>query len=78
MIAFAGFNTTSQTKYTFNDDVSILQTASTDTDDFCGEKQLVFSLNGTVTTLLSATNSDFVHFNPPSDTKDLGLGLATV
>ena len=36
-ISFAGFNTTSLLKYTFNDTVSVSKTLTTDSVDFCGD-----------------------------------------
>ena len=51
---------------------------SSDTVDFCGDKQIIFSLNSTETSFLSANNADFFYFNPPSTSKDFGVGYATV
>ena len=42
LVAFAGYTVVSKVKYTFNDAVSIANTHSTDSVDFCGEKQLAF------------------------------------
>ncbi len=39
LVAFAGYTTSSQSKYTFNDLVSISSAAY---PDFCGEKQIIF------------------------------------
>ena len=66
-VAFAGFNNKSLSKYTFNDTVY-----------FCGETQVKFSINGTTTQYLSATNQDFIHFTPPANTTSFGVGTATV
>ena len=38
LVSFAGYNTTSLQKYTFNDTISISQTFTTDSADFCGDK----------------------------------------
>jgi len=46
--------------------------------EFCGKKELVFTLNQTSTTLLRANNPDYIHFSPPSDFKDFGIGQATI
>ena len=53
LVSFAGYCVTSYNEYVLNDTGSINFTLSTDTVDFCGEKQIEFSLNGTTTTLLS-------------------------
>jgi hypothetical protein len=42
LVAFAGTTVLSKIKYTFNDTVSITNTLSTDSIDFCGDKLLVF------------------------------------
>jgi hypothetical protein len=73
LAAFAGYSGQSNYRYTFDDTVSIDRTLSTDTGDFCGEKQLFFTLNGNPTTFLTAKNSNFIYFNPPADSKDLGV-----
>jgi hypothetical protein len=73
LAAFAGYSAQSISNYTFDDTASIARTLSTDTGDFCGEKQLFFTLNGNPTTFLTAQNSNFIYFNPPVDSKDLGV-----
>ena len=78
LIAFAGYSVTSQTKYLYNDQVSVARHQSTDTSDFCGAKELAFTLNATDSTWLKANNPDFIHFSPSADSKDFGVGLATV
>jgi hypothetical protein len=42
LVAFAGYTIASKVKYTFNDSVSISSTLSSDSVDFCGDKQLAF------------------------------------
>ena len=66
-VAFAGYNNNSLLKYTL----------ITDTVDFCGEKQVRFSINSTTTQYLSANNQDFIHFTPPANTTSFGVGTAT-
>jgi hypothetical protein len=78
LVAFAGYNITSHLNYTFNDTVSFSTTQTTDSMDFCGDKQLAFKLNGTSTTYLYGNNSDYLHMIPPTGTIDYGSGLATV
>ena len=78
LVAFVGYNDTSKVQYVFNDTISISSTLITDVEDFCGEKQLVFTLNGTAATYLTGKNSDFFYFNPPADSTDFGDGEATV
>ena len=56
LVAFVGYNDTSKIQYVFNDTVSISSTLITDVEDFCGEKQLVFTLNGTAATYLTGKN----------------------
>ena len=51
VVAFAGYTTTSQSKYNFNDVVSLSRSVY---PDFCGEKKLNLSINGTETSFLSA------------------------
>ena len=51
LVAFAGYTTKSQNKYNFNDVVSLSRPVY---PDFCGEKKLHLSLNGTETSFLSA------------------------
>ena len=77
-VAFAGYTVVSQAKYSFNDTTSLALTQSTDSADFCGAKMLEFQLNGTKSTYLNASNADFINFNPPADTQDLGLSQARV
>jgi hypothetical protein len=78
LVAFAGYTVASKVKYTFNDTSSITKTLTTDSWDFCGDKQLAFLLNGTSTTYLYGTNADYIYLSLPADTKDYGSGLATV
>jgi hypothetical protein len=40
LVAFAGYTVASKVKYTFNDTVSVTKTLTTDSRDFCGDKQL--------------------------------------
>ncbi len=58
--------------------MSIARTLSTDVNDFCGYKQLTFTLNGTVAdqTTINATNRDVINFSPHADTKDFGIANA--
>jgi hypothetical protein len=78
LVAFAGYTVASKVKYTFNDTGSVTKTLTTDSRDFCGDKQLAFSLNGTSTTFLYGTNADYIYLSPPADTKDYGSAQATV
>jgi hypothetical protein len=78
MVVFAGYTAASTLKYVFNDTISASKTLTTDSHDFCGEKIIEFSLNGTATSYLSANNSDFLHLSPPANTTDLGVAAATV
>lgn len=71
---FAGHSVRSLLKYTFNDTASQKYALPSDTDDFCGEKLLTFTINGTTTELLTANNSDYIYFNPPADFTDFGIG----
>jgi hypothetical protein len=70
LVAFAGYTTKSQSKYNFNDVVSLSRPVY---PDFCGEKKLHLSLNGTETSFLSASNDDYIHFSPPADSKNFGV-----
>jgi hypothetical protein len=78
LVAFAGYNVTSLSKYTYNDTESLSRTFVTDPSDFCGEKLLNFSINNTATSTLKATNNDQIYFSPPANTTSFGVGLATV
>jgi hypothetical protein len=78
LVAFAGYTVSSKIKYTFNDASFIAYTHSTDSLDFCGNKQLAFLLNSTSTTYLYGTNADYIYLSPPADTKDYGSAQATV
>jgi hypothetical protein len=40
LVAFAGYTVASKVKYTFNDTGSVTKTLTTDSRDFCGDKQL--------------------------------------
>jgi hypothetical protein len=44
----------------------------------CGEKQLAFKLNGTTTSYLQSENADFIHFSPPENTTDYGVGQVLI
>jgi len=46
--------------------------------DFCGEKLLNLKMNGADTTLITASNSDFIYFSAPADTTNFGSQLASV
>ena len=48
------------------------------TVDFCGEKLLTFTINGTATGFLNAVNNDFIYFSPPIDSTNFGVGQAQV
>jgi len=78
LVAFVGYNDTSKVKYVFNDTISISRTLIADVEDFCGEKQLEITLNGTAVSYLTGRNQDFFYFNPPADSTDFGKGEATV
>ena len=77
-VTFAGYNVTSRLKYTFNDTVSVAQTLSTDSQDFCGNKTLSFTINTTANTWLSASNQDYIYFSPPANTTNFGVGQASI
>ncbi len=78
LVAFAGFTVSSKVKYTFNDTVSKAKTQTTDSNDFCGEKQLSFTLKGTITSYLNGSNSDFIYLSPLSNITNFGSAIATV
>ncbi len=63
-VAFAGYSAVSLKTYTFNDTVTETKTLLTDTVDFCGEKLLNFSINGTETTNIASNISNFFCFSP--------------
>lgn len=77
-ITFAGYNTTSLLKYTFNDTESFARTLTTDSGDFCGEKLLTFTMNTTATTFFNATNQDFIYFSPSANTTSFGVGQVEI
>jgi len=78
LVAFVGYNDTSKVQYVFNDTISISTTLITDVEDFCGEKQLEFTLNGTAASYLTGQNQDSFYFEPPANSTDFGVGEATV
>jgi hypothetical protein len=78
LVAFIGYTTSSKSLYTYNDSESVARTVNTDVVDLCGEKKLLFMVNGTTTTYLYAQNSDFIYFSPPADSTEYGTSLATV
>ena len=78
IVAFSGFSTISLNKYVFNDTVSLSRTLITDSQDFCGEKVLSFTLNTTSTTQLTANNADFIVFSPSANSINLGVGQAHI
>ena len=65
LVSFAGFNSTSLLKYTFNDTLSITKTLTTDSADFCGDKKISVYLNSTLTDWLGVKNQDVITFSPP-------------
>jgi len=71
LVSFAGYTTKSQFRYSFNDSVSLSNTLK---PDFCGEKLLDVKLNGTTTTYLKASSSDYIYFSPPAETTNFGIG----
>ena len=78
MVVFANYSSTSKVRYTFNDTISITKTLTTDSNDFCGEKTLAFSLNGTTTTYVYGSNSDYFYFSPLVSIQEFGVSQATV
>jgi hypothetical protein len=78
LVAFAGYTVSSKVKYPFNDTGSISNPQTTDSKDFCGDKQLSFQLNGTSTSYLNGSSADFIYLSPPANTTDFGVALATV
>jgi hypothetical protein len=73
MVVFAGYTAASTLKYVFNDTISASKTLTTDSHDFCGEKIIEFSLNGTATSYLFGTNSDYFYFSPPASIQVFGV-----
>jgi hypothetical protein len=73
-VTFAGYSITSKDKYTLSDQISILRAQSSFEGDFCGEKTFVFTVNETDTTYLSFNNPDYIHFSPPMNAKEFGIG----
>ena len=41
---------------------------STDTKDFCGDKLLSFTINGTATEILKSNNTDYIVLSPSKST----------
>ncbi len=78
VVIFAGYSVKSKVRYTFNDTASLTKTLTTDSEDFCGEKQLKFLLNSTDTSYLTGSNSNFMQFNPPADSTVFGVSSGTV
>jgi hypothetical protein len=70
LVAFAGTTVSSKIKYIFNDTVSETCTQITDSADFCGEKELIVTLNGTTGTNFTVSNANYMYFSPPGDTND--------
>jgi hypothetical protein len=68
LVSFAGYNTSSLAIYNVNDTVSVANTLSTDTKDFCDSTNLSFMIDGQSTIALYSNNSDFIHFSPPAST----------
>ena len=50
-VVFAGFSGLSKEIYSYNDTKSLSNTLATDVVDFCGEKEFLFTLDGSATTL---------------------------
>jgi hypothetical protein len=55
LATFIGFSNLSLRKYNFNDTISFAETLSTDSEDFCGEKVISFTLDDVDTELLNYT-----------------------
>ena len=77
-VAFAGYSVASKARYTFKDSISTAKTLTTDSNDFCGEKQLKFELNSTIVSYLNGSNSNFFLFSPFANTTDFGVASASV
>jgi len=77
-VAFAGKIVPSTVKYTFRDEVSVLKTLSTDLNDFCEETSLAFSIEEINTTILQASNKDYIYLKPPLNSYKFGTFPAKV
>ena len=53
IIVFAGYNKLTELAYIYNDTQSQIRTLTTDLDDFCGEKEYLFTLDRSTTTVFS-------------------------
>jgi hypothetical protein len=49
MVAFLGYSVLSKSSYLFNDTMSEINTLPTDKNDFCGDKEYLFILDGQIT-----------------------------
>ena len=58
LVGFAGYKITSLEKYNFDDTESTIRTLSSDASDFCGNKLLSASINGTATQWFKLKNHD--------------------
>jgi len=71
MVTFSGYTAKSLITYNFVDSVSLSNIL---VPDNCGEKVLDLELNGTTTTYISASSSEYIYFSPPANTTDFGIG----
>ena len=78
LATFKGYSALSQKKYHFNDTVSFAETLSTDLADFCGEKILSFTLDGSETNLINYTTEGNIQITAPKNTQKNGFFKASV
>ena len=68
LVAFAGYTTTTDQSYTFNDTYSELYTTQGASSDYCGNKIFSFSIRSLSQTLLFGDNTGFITFSTTSNT----------
>ena len=78
LVSFPGFIARSDSKYGFYDFITTSDPNNSILIDKCGVKQLSFYVNGTSSTIISGSNSNYFYLSPPEDTQAFGTADSKV
>ncbi len=76
IVVFAGYSKLTELAYIYNDTQSQFRTLTTDLDDFCGEKEYLFTLDRSTTTVFSLEKNGQIKFSPPLSSSKIGITQA--
>ena len=76
IVVFAGYSKLTELAYKYNDTTSQIRTLTTDLDDFCGEKEYLFTLDRSTTSVFSLEKNGQIKFSPPLSSSKIGITQA--